>query len=268
MAVILRVILHTGRSPSLLKQLGKDVIQFIDSNAAFDPRSIAPFHGLLLICKDKSGFYYAPKLDMDGELVYTPFDQWWNGTVFARQGQFRMSRADVVLTASNQDGGAHVDSALRADYASLRRDNALGWLTGRGDPLPRDPVYASIRQVSHEILKTLMPNYNKTRKDVEDSYKESGLVDGKIQFYPHQRFFLFLKQLNAPVVPDRVYVCGITVDSLTTGSVRMVVNSSLSDPVTAAGTYRLRVAAGSDGPTGFIGDYTDAVISDLSIIPS
>lgn len=40
-AVILRILLHTSRYPSLLKQLGRDEMEFLDTALPFDPDNLA-----------------------------------------------------------------------------------------------------------------------------------------------------------------------------------------------------------------------------------
>jgi hypothetical protein len=72
------------------------------------------------------------------------------------KGRF-FNRRELVLNIADTDGGAHVDPGLDAAYADLSRNNSLGWNIVEGDvqrPFP-PPTMACIRQIAHEVLKTL-----------------------------------------------------------------------------------------------------------------
>jgi len=75
-----------------------------------------------------------------------------------------MSRRQLVCTMANQDGGAHVDPELDELYARISRNNELGWTqpTVEGDRPIVGNEKAAVRQVAHEVLKTLRPGYTKT----------------------------------------------------------------------------------------------------------
>lgn len=264
LAVILRVILYSGKDPSLLRRLDRDNMNFVDSAPNFDPENLLSFHGLVSLEIKGGEVFYIARLDTESPIVTAPFDHWWNATVFSDKARRRMSRKDVVLTAANQDGGAHVDGALRADYASLRHDNSLGWLTDLKLPPSNDPGYVAIRQISHEVLKTLLPLYRKTNEDVRALRKTSEISRGKMRFFPHERT-LFTNQLAAPILPEHPYLVEVEVDSITTGSVRLVVNSAVTEPIASAGTHTMFILAGSEPSSGIFGDYTDAVIDRFSI---
>lgn len=225
-AVILRVILHSGRYPSLLKQLARDNLDFVDSASPIDLDNLLPFYGLISIQFRDGKASYAPKLDTESPVTLTPFARWWKNPVFVDNQKRKMSRADVVLTAADQDGGAHIDGALRADYAALRHG---WWVNDQGWPLPGDPRYIAIRQIAHEVLKTFIPGYAKTVCDVHGSRKNSEISVGKLRFFPHEKLFFGSKTIS-PLVPGRMYVTEIMVDSITTGCVRMVVNSAATGP--------------------------------------
>lgn len=57
------------------------------------------------------------------------FADWWTQPVFVDQSGRKLTRKDLVMTAANQDGGAHVDPALNASYAELAKKNSLGWFS-------------------------------------------------------------------------------------------------------------------------------------------
>jgi hypothetical protein len=72
------------------------------------------------------------------------------------------TRKDLVLNTANTDGGAHIDPNLDQAYASLSRFNSLGWKYFRRDiedDFRNSPVLPSIRQIAHEVLKTLRQEF-------------------------------------------------------------------------------------------------------------
>lgn len=263
-AVILRILLHSRKYPSLLKQMDRDEMDFVDSAPPFDPKNLIAFHGLVSLSFSKWEVSYTAKLDTDSPFALTPFAKWWKAIVFADRQDWQMSRADVVLTAADQDGGAHVDGALNADYAALRHENALGWLTDHGIPPTGDPVYAAIRQIAHEVLKTFISGYSKTADDVRAARRKSEISGGKMRFFPHEKKW-FNNQTVTLLVPGLTYLAETVIDSITTGSVRMVANSAVTDPLTRAGLHSVPIVAGSDQNFGVFGEYTDAVIDRVSV---
>ena len=54
-------------------------------------------------------------------------------------------------------GGAHLDEGLEMPYHNLSRKNSLGWFSVDKDGFQvafGNPVPASIRQISHEVIET------------------------------------------------------------------------------------------------------------------
>ena len=178
-AVSIRVLVHdTVRSKSLLGQLGRKNQKFIDSAFPVVPQNKSTHSGLVVTTMAPGiGARYVPFLDEapHGQLKEIDFESWWNASVFVDSSGRGLSRRDLVLTVANQDGGAHVDAALNAKYADLSRNNSLGWMYSDGtrtEPLG-GPERAALRQIGHEVLKTLMPGYAK-----QPSYPDDGIVFG------------------------------------------------------------------------------------------
>jgi hypothetical protein len=111
-----------------------------------------------------SGGYY-PYLDdvVPGVTHLITFDQFWQEEiVFSDNVGGQFTRKDLVLYVSDQGGGAHVDSKVDEKFYNVTRRNSAGWLerTKSGENKPVDLVeLATIRQIAHEVLKTLIPNY-------------------------------------------------------------------------------------------------------------
>ena len=173
MAVAIRVLVHdTGKSSSLLGQLGRKSVPFCDSACPLTPNSKTTHSGLAFIemtFEPEPATRYVAFLDGGTDApAFVDFDTWWNAPVFVDSTDRRLSRRDLVLSLSNRDGGAHVDRALEPTYADLSRNNSMGWISTLGhgqeekvEPLG-GPERAAVRQICHEVLKTLVPGYAKS----------------------------------------------------------------------------------------------------------
>jgi hypothetical protein len=163
LAVSVRVLVHdTGNSTSLLTLLGKKNVDFADTSIPFDEDNKMTHSGLVTMSLGAREARPLPHLD-DGPFSRTAsFDLWWNGIVFVDKNRNEFSRKDIVLSLANKEGGAHVDKKLDEKYAALRKNNSLGWfdVTADGKQTPSaDQVPATMRQIAHEVLKTLKPGY-------------------------------------------------------------------------------------------------------------
>jgi SEC-C motif len=164
-ATKLRVLVHdTERSYSLLGQISKKGILFHDTAHEMDSRGLGTYSGLINISLSTDGAKYKPFLDNlpQGSGQQIEFEDWWNAVVFLDKDRNSFSRKQLVLALANQDGGAHVARELGEKYSNLSRQNSLNWHAGKRDgswtPLA-NPHYAAIRQIAHEVLKSLIPGY-------------------------------------------------------------------------------------------------------------
>ena len=69
-----------------------------------------------------------------------------------------LTRRVIILTAANQDGGAHVDSTLTPVYEALAADGVAGTYVARiADIEHRGNVenahFVSLRQMAYEVLR-------------------------------------------------------------------------------------------------------------------
>ena len=111
---------------------------------------------------------YSPLFDYGPAGIYkTRFDVWWEGKVISDGEGHRFTRKDLVTTVANSDGGAHVDPALDSEYYRLTRKETFGMirLVPTEDPKvfrrisTPSPVDVTLRQIGHETLRTLDPDY-------------------------------------------------------------------------------------------------------------
>jgi hypothetical protein len=171
LAVVIRVLVHdTANSISLLTSLNKKNITFYDSASDYDPSRVVASHSGLVLKRFRfpngGGEYVAPLDDLPpnrNENKKVDFTQWWDKKIVIRDNQKNtFTRKDLVLTIANTEGGAHVDPNLDQAYANLSRFHSLGWKFFRGDvagDFKNNPVLSSIRQIAHEVLKTLKDEF-------------------------------------------------------------------------------------------------------------
>ena len=168
MAVAIRILLHdTNKSSSLLSQLGSRNMQFYDTAADYDPANLVSTPGLIMMKISPTGGEYVAPLDGGAPTRYkrgkVEFDQWWNRIVIADKKGNLFSRRDLILAVTNKDGGAHVDPRLDVAYAELSRFNSLAWKNiapdGTSKSLSPNPELPSIRQITHEVLKSLKEKF-------------------------------------------------------------------------------------------------------------
>jgi len=170
LAVIIRVLVHdTSNSTSLLTLLNKKNIKFYDSAVPYDPKNLLPYNGLTMMrLSTKEGASYVAPLDggapTRSRTRKIAFKTWWNGVfVIKDKDGVKFTRKDLVRNTANTDGGAHVDPELDVAYANLSRFNSLGWKVFRRDiedDFRNSPVLPSIRQIAHEVLKTLRDEFS------------------------------------------------------------------------------------------------------------
>lgn len=176
-ATALRVLLHdTRNSHSLLEQLGRigpagwldtaGPVSALNIMSQNNLATLSPNTGTYLALLD--GWQPGPREAREsafGRIVNQsvgrtlPFDEWWDMAVVRDSKWEHFSRRDLVLIVANQDGGAHVDPALDEAYYRLTRENSSGWrIMPAGDEEwtpAASPVPASLRQIAHEVLRSL-----------------------------------------------------------------------------------------------------------------
>ncbi|MYL44582.1 hypothetical protein GLV94_02905 [Virgibacillus halodenitrificans] len=160
-ATTIRVLVHdTNRSISLLTQLNSKKIYYYNTAFPFNPNNLLTHLGLISLCPGPTGNDYQPFYD-EGPPVnhkWKTFDNWWaEEIVLVDNKRNKFTRKKLILTSSNQDGGAHIDPNLNQKYANINRKNTMGWekvVNGKETPILNAHL-VSIRQIGHELLKTL-----------------------------------------------------------------------------------------------------------------
>ena len=166
MAVVLRVLLHdTDHSTSLLTQLGAKKMLFYDTAIDCTPENLVPQFGLTMIRMGSTIDHVAP-LDDGSPPRYVRgkinFDDWWNKVVIDDKHGTQLTRRDLILAVCNKDGGAHIDPRLSIAYENLTRSSSFIWIAtinGEEVGFVTSPELASVRQIAHEVLKSLREEY-------------------------------------------------------------------------------------------------------------
>lgn len=167
LAATIRVLLHdTSSSKSLLGQLNKKGIEFLDTASENKHGNVYSFSALTAMHSGPSGSKYVPKLET-GKTKFTPFEQWWNTIIFVDKDGVTISRRELILSVANKDGGSHIDPVLDEKYGKLSRHGSLNWMvvTPQGSKPMQAPERAAVRQIAHEVLRTLKPGYRKELSD-------------------------------------------------------------------------------------------------------
>jgi hypothetical protein len=186
LAVSIRVLLHdTQQSTSLLSQLNQKNGKFVDTATPIEDNNASSHAGLIMISATNFGSEYIAPLDKPimGTKIWSPFDTWWNDIVFIDKQSRKLSRKEIILGVANKDGGAHVDPSLDDKYAALSRHNSLGWVQtdGVNDRHIPDPEKAAVRQIAHEVLKTLIPEY----QTISPKPPKDGIIFADGGFFPN-----------------------------------------------------------------------------------
>lgn len=166
MAQVVRILFHnTKSSHALLHQLGTQDTKILDTSMELVSGNLLGEMPLLQtgIGGSTGTKFYAPLSDSIFKR-YIPGTNWWQQIVFKHQSTHEFSRRRLVLTLTNQDGGAHVDPALDDEYRDIVKD-AFGIRFVRGESeMPRnDPAAETMRQIAHEVLISLKDGYSATR---------------------------------------------------------------------------------------------------------
>ena len=171
MSVTLRNLLHDTRGPttSVLTHLNKKNIKFYDTSLEDVPGNLVPLTGL--ICykvqtdpnKSTEVMYMAP-LDKGEPPRYVRgkvnFNAWWNRKIIDDRKGNKLTRRTLVITMCQQDGGAHVDAEIIENYVKSLKTFHIIPISPCGDGIIFSNIlYSSIRQITHEVLKSLEMNF-------------------------------------------------------------------------------------------------------------
>jgi hypothetical protein len=155
-AAAVRVIFHnTGNSTSLLRHLGDPPISIV-STCPPPPTNpniiqVRMDGGLTVLHVSATGAEYRVAL---GDALFKYFmacPDWWQQTLLTADG-VNTTRKELVLGATNKDGGAHVDPNITKEYALAAARTWIGQVGGRTVFIKNDPHLVALRQLGYEVL--------------------------------------------------------------------------------------------------------------------
>lgn len=260
-ATILRVLLHSGRSPSLLQIVGRDSLRFVDTAKPPHPGNLVPSHNLVQSSFSDEGLYFFAPLDDLPVRGHVPFESWWNGPVFAHPDGVALSRRDVVLHMANKDGGAHVDPVLPDDFYKLLIGDFALWrhVAFNGEQLAVKHVERhAIRQIAHEVLRTLVQGYRRSAEEAHAHLLRPGFANGGFRFAPGRENTI---QYEQAVSAGTDYRWRLTIKDITCGNIRVSAGSVVSEPLCEAGQHAGLISARSSEAPAISGEFTDATIT-------
>ena len=159
-ATVARVLIHnTKNSTSLLTHLGAHNIALSSTVASIPPIGTIMFGGMGRLTfttgPTPSGTWKA-STSSDSVKTRLSASDWWSQIVYVLRDT-RLSRKDLVLSAADKDGGAHVDATLTPAYETLITSGERGFFyypTGdKGTFTPiMDAHLVYLRQIGHELL--------------------------------------------------------------------------------------------------------------------
>jgi len=96
------------------------------------------------------------KLGKASTATQKPVADWWRQIIYVvRQGSI-LRRRDLVLAASNKDGGAHLDANLTPEYETLATNMWMQRERGESEPRALDNIHViGLRQLGYEILNSI-----------------------------------------------------------------------------------------------------------------
>lgn len=164
-ATSIRVLVHdTQGSTSILKHLNAKNINLFSTRTDMPAWSGGAKYtdgfsmGVISIGQGRGA--YGPDLSdfsPDSSLVL-PVDKWWEQIVWILSSECKLTRKRLILSAANQDGGAHVDRQLHEDYEKLANEQFGHITTKNGSQHYRQDVVnmhlVSIRTIANELLKS------------------------------------------------------------------------------------------------------------------
>lgn len=155
-ATVIRVLLHdTRNSTSLLKHLNALQIGLSSTVSSMDRSRTVFWFGMGQGTFTANGGTWRANTDATAIDRQLPVSDWLNQVVFI-SGSVQATRKNLILTAADKDGGAHVDAKLTTEYETLMTTGERGWFHFPGEDGAFRPIMDShlmyIRQMGFELL--------------------------------------------------------------------------------------------------------------------
>lgn len=163
--VTLRVLFHDnqrGGSNSLMSYFNKPEVKVLATSPAIGPGCMLAMGGLswsvMRLVDGQFQSYNKPMLGCAPDVHrLVPWKEWWEEPVYVLDGTTTISRRQIAMTASNKDGGAHVDGKLTPEYEALRAGLFTFERFPQAEGFESGPAFinvhlADLRQMAYEVL--------------------------------------------------------------------------------------------------------------------
>lgn len=165
---ILTLAEDTKATPSLLSMMGLKEIPILDSSPDYNEKLDLPLCGLAIVTLGAKTMSYIPRFDKNPNIKNLSFDLWWNKPVIINKNEnVSMTRRDIVYAVAASNVGT-TNPRLHTAFEEISRSVPFGQVTSGS--LNADmvlPLFASVRQISYELLGSLydhVPQYFKSRE--------------------------------------------------------------------------------------------------------
>lgn len=114
-----------------------------------------------------------------------PYEEWWNQEVFDNFNGFTLSRKELILSATNLYGYAHVDEKNKPEYEAFKKQDTIHLQKGtmRVFGTYRNiPIYPTIRQICFEFLYTIENELNHLIDNTSTNFFDSTPIGYKLTF--------------------------------------------------------------------------------------
>jgi 5-methylcytosine-specific restriction endonuclease McrA len=160
-------LLHDDRAAtSLLRARGTKNIEFYDSSLEMSAANEFPEFSLIQISLNSRDAgqgptaFFAPLDDAISKRMVN-FVEWWNAPVFKDINNRLMTRRQLVLAMSDMASGLDNAQAAQDHIVGLTKGHSLGLWASDGSEhwLLGDAAQHAVRQIAHELKKSLDPNF-------------------------------------------------------------------------------------------------------------
>lgn len=165
-ATILRTLLENSGLLSTLKW--RKHIRYFNTAIPYSDTNLLTHSGLTCMKISNSCFEYKPHYDSNF-IGFFDYKDWISETVISDGKGNRFTRRKLYKLVADKDGGAHVDEDIPIEYNQLKNENSMNWemTTPFGSISPNSVIYASLRQIAYELLKSL---WQKDKKLFSEEY--------------------------------------------------------------------------------------------------
>jgi hypothetical protein len=161
---------------------GRDLRIFSTAIPPVPGNLIVSHHPLASIGFGPNGSSFTPHGSQPppNKVKFSKFSKWWIETVIRTEAGRTLSRKNIVYQMRSYDGGSHgFEKPPTKEYSEALDDRGLGWTAVHENRLADfklSALEATVRQIAHELLYSLVPRI---------SPKQRAVIDYDTMWSPH-----------------------------------------------------------------------------------